>query len=148
MPLTNLFKNSIYYWGFAAAVGYPLVHPLYTAPGRTQVIIGTVGWALSQLTNFAVHAQLAGMRGEEGDTARAPPGGLLFSLVTSPNYTAEVAGWISWSLLSQISGAYVFTLFGLGQMTDWALKKYREYKKTDQGKVYTKGRKAIIPFII
>ena len=148
MPLSNLFKNSLYYWGFAAAVGYPLCHPAFTAPGRTQVLVGAAGWVLSQLTNFAVHAQLAGMRGSEGDNARAPPGGPLFSLVTSPNYTAEVAGWVSWSVLSQIGGAYAFTLFGLLQMTDWSLKKYKDYKKTDEGKLYAKGRKSIIPFII
>ena len=43
MPLANLFKNSVYYWGFAAAVGYPLCHPLYTAPAsQNQVCVGGV----------------------------------------------------------------------------------------------------------
>lgn len=32
MPLFNLFKNSMYYWGFALMVGYPLCHPDYTQP--------------------------------------------------------------------------------------------------------------------
>jgi very-long-chain enoyl-CoA reductase len=38
MPMSNLFKNSIYYWGFAAMVGYPLCSPDYTAPeSKNQV---------------------------------------------------------------------------------------------------------------
>ena len=32
MPLTNLFKNCGYYWGFAAFVSYFVNHPLYTPP--------------------------------------------------------------------------------------------------------------------
>jgi hypothetical protein len=36
MPLSNLFKNCSYYWGFAAFVSYYLNHPLYTPPGVGQ----------------------------------------------------------------------------------------------------------------
>ena len=32
MPIFNLFKNSSYYWGFAAFVSYFVNHPLYTPP--------------------------------------------------------------------------------------------------------------------
>lgn len=148
MPLSNLFKNSMYYWGFAAAVGFPLVHSAYTAPSRNQVLIGAAVWVIAQLANFAVHMQLAGMRGSEGDNARAPPGGPLFALVTSPNYTAEVLGWAAWSGVTQVAGGYAFTLLGLLQMSDWALKKYRGYKDTDEGKAYARSRKAIIPFLL
>lgn len=37
MPLFNIFKNSGYYWGFAAFVAYHVNHPLYTSPGNTQI---------------------------------------------------------------------------------------------------------------
>ena len=39
MPLFNIFKNSGYYWGFAAYVAYFVCHPLYTPPrlGTLQV---------------------------------------------------------------------------------------------------------------
>jgi len=149
MPLANIFKNCGYYWGFAAAVGYPLVHSAYQAPGKAQVAAGLGIWVISQLSNFAVHYQLSTMRSGDGDNDRKPPQGFLFSLVTSPNYTAEVAGWIGWSILSSIAMGYVFTLGGFIQMTEWALKKYKGYLKSgDEGKKYCKGRKAIVPFLV
>jgi very-long-chain enoyl-CoA reductase len=37
MPLSNLFKNCSYYWGFAAFVSYFVNHPLYTSPPEIQV---------------------------------------------------------------------------------------------------------------
>lgn len=146
MPLTNLFKNSAYYWGFAAAVGYPLVHPDFTAPGKQQVALGVALWVVCQLVNFAVHVQLSNMRPKEGSTDRNPPTGFLFSLVSCPNYTAEVLGWVAFSITTQIALAYVFTVVGLLQMTQWALDKHRGYRKNEE---YKKLRtKAIIPFII
>lgn len=38
MPFFNIFKNSIYYWGFALVVGLPLCHPDYSAPANTQQV--------------------------------------------------------------------------------------------------------------
>ena len=149
MPLANIFKNCAYYWSFAALVAFPLVSPGYQAPGKAQVLAGAALWAASQLTNFAVHVQLAGMRSGEGDNARRPPGGPLFSLVTSPNYTAEVLGWAAWSAASSILMGYVFTLVGFLQMAQWALQKYRGYLKDGaEGKAYAKARKAIVPFVL
>ena len=150
MPLFNIFKNCTYYWGFAAFVAYPLVHTAYQAPGKVQVAVGGALWAASQLTNLAVHLQLASMRsGGDGDNARRPPGGFLFSLVTSPNYTAEVLGWVGWSVLSSIAMGYIFTAAGLLQMAQWALKKRAGYFKDGEGgKEYAKGRKAIIPWVL
>ncbi len=133
-------------WGFAAAVAYPLVHPAYTAPSKAKVVAGAAIWALSQAANFAVHVQLAGMRGAEGDTKRAPPGGPLFALVACPNYTAEVLGWVGWSLLSQIGAGYVFTLVGFAQMAEWSLKKLAGYRKDDAA--WARARKAIVPWLL
>ncbi len=146
MPLSNLFKNCTYYWAFTLLVGYPLVHRRYTAPGFVQVVVGVTLWVVSQLVNLAVHLQLAGMRSEEGDDARKPPEGILFSLVTCPNYTAEVLGWVGWSVASNVFMGYCFTLVGLLQMGQWALQKYSGYKKAN--KAYTQGKKAILPFLL
>ncbi|EPY35432.1 enoyl reductase [Angomonas deanei] len=86
MPLRNIFKNSIYYWSFAAFIGYILCHPDYTEPSATQVNIGAVAMVINELLNFAVHYQLSTMRKGDGDTARNVPEGPLFSLVSCPNY--------------------------------------------------------------
>jgi very-long-chain enoyl-CoA reductase len=145
MPLFNLFKNSTYYWGFAAAVGYPLASPLYTAPGKTQVAGFLALWVAAQLTNYLVHAQLSGMRKQEGEKTRSPPKGFLFSLVSCPNYTAEVIGWVAWTGLTQIGMAGLFTIAGLLQMSQWALAKHIDYCD-DFPEI--KKRKAIIPFVL
>lgn len=148
MPLFNLFKNSMYYWGFALGVGYVLCHPDYTAPKDTlQVQLGVALMAVSELVNAAVHVQLSRMRPAEGSDARDAPKGFLFSLVSCPNYTAEVLSWVGFTLATQIAMSGVFTLVGLLQMTQWAVGKHVGYLKSDPA--YKKlGRKAIIPFII
>ncbi|KAF1775897.1 3-oxo-5-alpha-steroid 4-dehydrogenase, C-terminal [Phytophthora cactorum] len=126
MPLRNLFKNCVYYWSFGAVVGYPLCHPLYAGP-------------TSDFLNLCVHVQLRNMRPAEGSKERPIPKGPLFSLVSCPNYTFEVLGWVGFSIFTQVAASY---------MADWALKKHRGYLKT-YGDEYKKlRRKSIIPFIL
>jgi very-long-chain enoyl-CoA reductase len=86
-------------------------------------------------------------RSQEGSKERRAPGGPLFALVSCPNYTAEVLGWVGFSIMTQIAGAYLFTLVGFAQMTQWALQKHVGYIRSDP--TYKKlGRKAIVPFVI
>ena len=47
MPIMNIFKNSVYYWGFAAFVAYNNCHPLYTAPPMSQVYAGLGAFIVS-----------------------------------------------------------------------------------------------------
>ncbi|CEG42382.1 3-oxo-5-alpha-steroid 4 [Plasmopara halstedii] len=149
MPLRNLFKNCSYYWSFGAVVGYPLCHPLYTSPSSiTQITIGVMLMVISEILNFCVHVQLRNMRPAEGSKERPIPKGFLFALVSCPNYTFEVLGWVGFSLFTQVAASYVFTLVGFVQMADWALKKHRGYLKA-YGDEYKKlRRKAIIPFLL
>lgn len=145
MPLMNIVKNSVYYWSFAAVIGYALCHPQYTAPTHGLENIAAAAWALFELGNLLVHLQLGGMRKEEGETTRNVPKGPLFSLVSCPNYTFEVLGWAAFSLGTNLAMSWVFTLVGLAQMTDWALKKHKGYVKADPS---NKKKKSIIPFVI
>ncbi|PVD22725.1 hypothetical protein C0Q70_15981 [Pomacea canaliculata] len=64
MPIRNIFKNSLYYWGFAAFVAYFVNHPLYTPPayGDIQVYGGLAVFALSELGNFSIHLALRSLR--------------------------------------------------------------------------------------
>ena len=145
MPLSNLFKNSMYYWAFAAFMGYFLCHPQYTAPTHGLSTVAAIAWGLFELGNLAVHVQLGGMRKVEGETTRNTPKGPLFSLVSCPNYTFEVLGWVAFSLGSNVLMSWVFTAVGLAQMTEWAIKKHRGYIKADPA---NKKKKAILPFLI
>jgi very-long-chain enoyl-CoA reductase len=148
MPLSNLFKNSFYYWGFALVVGYVLCSPKYT-PNKDEFMfqIGMSLMLVAELINFLVHLQLSMMRPNEGSEKREAPKGVLFSLVSCPNYTAEVLSWVGFSLATKIASSWAFTLVGFLQMTQWALQKHSGYKKSDEN--YKKlGRKAIVPFLI
>ena len=148
MPLFNLFKNSIYYWSFGVAVGYPLCHPDYTAPGSSQVLFGFLLFVIAEVCNGWVHIQFRNMRVAEGSTLRPIPTGVLFTYVSCPNYTFEVLAWVAFSMMTQIAASYVFTLVGLFQMTDWAMKKHKGYLKT-YGKEYKELRRtSIIPFVV
>lgn len=145
MPLKQIFKNSIYYWSFAAFIGYRLCHPKYTAPANfQQSIAGAAFMAVNELLNFAVHLQLSMMRSGDGDTSRKYPGGPLFALVTCPNYFHEVMSWVGFSLGTNIFSSWFFTFMGLLQMTEWSLKKRRGYVKQDPR---LKSKKSIIPFL-
>ncbi|EEY67325.1 3-oxo-5-alpha-steroid 4-dehydrogenase, putative [Phytophthora infestans T30-4] len=149
MPLRNLFKNCIYYWSFGAVVGYPLCHPLYAGPtSDVQVKAGLALMGVSEFLNLCVHVQLRNMRPAEGSKERPIPKGPLFALVSCPNYTFEVLGWVGFSIFTQVAASYVFTVVGFLQMADWALKKHRGYLMT-YGDEYKKlRRKSIIPFFL
>ncbi|KAL4145911.1 hypothetical protein PRNP1_011784 [Phytophthora ramorum] len=149
MPLRNLFKNCLYYWSFGAVVGYPLCHPEYAGPTSTlQVQAGLALMGLAELLNLSVHVQLRNLRPAEGSKERPVPMGPLFALVSCPNYTFEVLGWVGFSLFTQVGASYVFTLVGFLQMADWAVKKHRGYIKTYGDKYKKLRRKAIVPFIL
>ncbi|RLN91550.1 hypothetical protein BBJ28_00010964 [Nothophytophthora sp. Chile5] len=149
MPLRNLFKNCIYYWSFGAVVGYPLCHPQYNGPASAlQVQAGLALFGVSEFLNLCVHVQLRNLRPAEGSKERPVPKGPLFALVSCPNYTFEVLGWVGFSLFTQVAASYVFTVMGFLQMTDWAIKKHRGYLKS-YGDAYKKlRRKAIVPFVV
>lgn len=153
MPIMNLFKNCSYYWGFAFFVGYYVNHPLYTPAlfGDLQIYLGLLGFIVSELGNFSIHIALRNLR-PPGTTERkipkptSNPFTSLFNLVSCPNYTYEIAAWVSFSVMTQALPALLFTLAGGGQMVIWALGKHRNYKK--EFSTYPRGRKSIIPFVI
>ena len=150
MPLSNLFKNCSYYWGFAAYIAYHINHPLYTSPPAAQVLLGLGVFLLCELGNFSIHLLLRDLRPPGTRERRIPfanrnPLSCLQGLVSCPNYTYEVLAWLSFSLMTQCLPAALFTLAGAYQMTLWALGKHRNYKREFAN--YPR-RKAIFPFII
>lgn len=153
MPIMNLFKNCSYYWGFAFYVGYFVNHPLYTPAtwGTVQIYAGLAGFILSELGNLSIHIALRNLRPPGTKERKIPkptsnPFTFLFKLVSCPNYTYEVAAWISFSIMTQTLPAFLFTLAGGFQMLIWAQGKHRNYLKEFPD--YPRSRKAMIPFFI
>eukprot|EP01116_Phalansterium_solitarium_P008440 TRINITY_DN22351_c0_g1_i1.p2 TRINITY_DN22351_c0_g1~~TRINITY_DN22351_c0_g1_i1.p2 ORF type:complete len:333 (+),score=60.70 TRINITY_DN22351_c0_g1_i1:111-1001(+) len=146
MPWTNIFKNSMYYWGAGALVGYFVNHPLFTAPvSETQIWAGAFLMLVSELSNFITHIQLRNLR-PAGTSTRQIPRGFLFELVSCPNYFAEVMSWVGFSLMTQTVAAVLFTLVGFAQMYAWAVKKHKRYHA--EFPTYPKSRTAMIPFFL
>ncbi|XP_052831176.1 very-long-chain enoyl-CoA reductase-like [Octopus bimaculoides] len=152
MPIRNIFKNSFYYWGFAAFVAYYVNHPLYTPPmfGDVQIYGALTGFILAELGNFSIHLAFRNLRPKNSKVRMIPYPGTnpftwLFSLVACPNYTYEYIAWQSFAIMTQCLPAQLFALAGLYQMAVWARAKLSNSRK--EFKNYPKKRKAIIPFI-
>jgi len=150
MPITNLFKNCSYYWGFAAYVSYHVNHPLYTSPIDNQVYAGLAAFLFCELGNLSIHLAFKNLRPAGTKERKIPyptsnPFTGLFSLVSCPNYTYEIGAWVAFTIMTQCIPAGLFTLAGAYQMTVWALGKHRNYRK--EFKDYPR-RKAIFPFIL
>lgn len=153
MPIMNIFRNSSYYWGFAALVAYFVNHPLYTPPafGSLQIYGGLALFIIAELGNLSIHLAFKYMRPAGSKVRKIPfpnsnPFTVLFNLVSCPNYTYEALAWIGFSVMTQCLPAAMFTLCGFYQMTVWAIGKHKNYKKEFSN--YPRGRKSIIPFII
>lgn len=151
MPVRNLFRNSAYYWLFAAYVAYHINHPLYTPPCQTQSYVALAAWTVCELGNFSIHWLLRNLRPAGSKERKVPrptkdPLTGLFNLVSCPNYTYEVGGWLAFTAMTQCIPAGLFALAGFYQMAVWALGKHRAYKKDFSD--YPKGRKAIVPFLL
>jgi very-long-chain enoyl-CoA reductase len=148
MPLSNLFKNCTYYWSFGVVIGYPLCSPNYKSPNEMMVHVGLVIFVLCELGNLICHIMLSNLRSADGSAKRPIPKGFLFNFVACPNYTFEVMSWVGFSIMTNITLSYVFTLVGFIQMSDWAIKKHKDYKKTYEKEYTSLNRKAIIPFVL
>lgn len=151
MPLMNLFKNCSYYWGFTLYVAYHVNHPLYTAPNSMQSHIALAAFIVSELGNFSIHWLLRNLRPAGSKERRIPfptsnPLTAMFNFVSCPNYTYEVAAWLSFTVMTQCLPAGMFAVAGMVQMSIWALAKHRNYKKEFSN--YPKSRRAIIPLIL
>ncbi|XP_057308467.1 probable very-long-chain enoyl-CoA reductase art-1 [Hydractinia symbiolongicarpus] len=153
MPIMNLFKNSIYYWGFTCFIAYFINHPLYTPAsfGDLQVYASLAGFIFCQLGNYSIHVALRNLRPEGTKERKIPmptsnPFTWLLNLVSCPNYTYEIGSWFWFTVLTQTVMSGVFTFAGCFQMVLWAIKKHKNYRR--EFKDYPRKRKAIIPFVI
>lgn len=119
MPLSNVFKNSIYYWGAGLVIGYvgnkvesDTLRSLFNIQPFNFIIMGL--WIICQFGNGYCHYYLANLRTtkiilpkiensyltETPQNKHINPTNFLFTLVCCPNYGFEIIGWFLFSLLS------------------------------------------------
>ncbi|PIL35638.1 hypothetical protein GSI_02367 [Ganoderma sinense ZZ0214-1] len=152
MPLRNIFKNSAHYHLLSGLLlAWSIYSPTFAA--NSPWIRGTVredptflwsclaAFVFAELSNLSTHITLRNLR-PEGTTKRAIPMGYGFGLVSCPNYFFET---LAWTAITVMTGSYA--VVSTYQMTVWALKKHRNYKK-EFGKEYPRNRKAMFPFIL
>jgi very-long-chain enoyl-CoA reductase len=133
--------NSFHYWILFALFN---AIELYLFPsGHTYsqpVIAGIVGaWAFFEFMNFKCHTILGNFRKSPKSKndkeyinlakERQIPYGYGFDIVSCANYFWEALGWIAFSLLTRNYTAYLFTIFSIVQMAQWAKDKHRRYRK-------------------
>lgn len=149
LPFMNLIINCTYYWGlFGFNIGHFVLSPEFvesTAFGKYKIVFIILFFS-AELQNLQCHLHLKNIK-EENKGERAIPTKHGFELVSMANYFWEFLSWLFFSLYVNHPSAYVFCFAGLAIMSNWALKRHQEYKKTF-GTRYPKSRKAIIPFIL
>ena len=135
MPITNLFKNCAYYWGFAAFVSYFVNHPLYTSPPVPMAAALFTLALLCQAANARAHVLLANLRPPGKAGGYAIPRGFPFDVVnvTCANYTFEIYGWILFALATRTFAAVLFIGAGAAQMAVWAAAKHARLRKIFNG---------------
>ncbi|KAI1797184.1 3-oxo-5-alpha-steroid 4-dehydrogenase-domain-containing protein [Ganoderma leucocontextum] len=157
MPLRNIFKNSAHYHLLSGVLlAWSIYSPTFAA--NSPWIRGTIredptflwsclaAFVFAELSNLRTHVTLRNLR-PEGTTKRAIPRGYGFSLVSCPNYFFETLAWTAITVMTGSYAAGIFLVVSASQMTAWALKKHRNYKK-EFGKEYPRNRKAMFPFIL
>lgn len=154
MPAFNIIKNSTHYWLLSGILlGCGVYSPLLGA----AAVKGTIRdnhlyiwscvalWVFAEAMNFHSHVILMNLRPKGTRVRRIPYGGA-FGLVSCPNYFFEVLTWLSITMMTLSLSSLVFLVVSAAQMTIWAIKKHKNYRK-EFGNQYPRQRKIMYPFI-
>ena len=149
MPLFNLFKNCIYYWGiYGLFCGYFLFHKDYNIKFLLWFrYIFVIFFISSEVYNFRCHMILRELKLKNNYKKQIPPEKDGFEYVTCANYFWEFLSWLNFSFFCLHWSVFIFTILGFIQMRSWALKKHKEMCLLF-GDLYPAQRKAFIPFFI
>lgn len=154
MPAFNIIKNSTHYWllsGVLLGIG------VYSPFLSTAAVAGTLRddtvylaacvalWVLSEAGNLWSHLILMNLR-PKGTRVRKIPRGFAFELVSCPNYFFEVTAWAAVTLMTLSLSALIFTIVSTAQMTLWAIKKHKNYRR-EFGSAYPASRKIMYPYV-
>jgi steroid 5-alpha reductase family enzyme len=97
------------------------------------------------LAHVLADRELRRLRRQSGGTYVVPRG-LLFRLVSCPNYLGEMIEWIGWAVATFSLPGLVFALWTAANLVPRALKHHAWYRTTFAD--YPPARKAIIPFVL
>lgn len=145
MPVWNIYKNSIYYWGFGVFCSAWINRPKFPETSKFLLYPALAFMIVMMCCNFRCHLILKHLRIPGSSVVRIPHG-FMFEYVSKPNYFFEVLTWVGFSIIT--GGApcsILFTLAGAKQINEWAVTGHKKYK--EQFPEYPKNRKAWIPFI-
>lgn len=147
MPPFNLFKNCVYYWGFAAIVAWAVNYPgVLPANWSINLVLGAIVFIFGLLCNGKCHLMLKRLR-KPGVSEMQIPRGFLFEYVTKPNYFFEILTWFGFNILTGFTiPGILFNIAGAYQMIVWARQGHAKLRKIFPD--YPKNRKAIFPFIL
>jgi len=132
MPITNLFKNCIYYWMTSIYLSYTTITYNYNIFNINIFIkyIIIFLWFISQILNFNCHYIQSYSR-KNNEYVLLNNG--LFKYVCCPNYSTEIFCWFCFALLSDNYYTFLtritFMSIGFIQMYIWAKKKHIRNKK-------------------
>ena len=150
MPLTNLVKNCVYYWGiFGILCGYTLFNPY----GKDITFLKFPRYLMiafffsAEMYNLKTHIILRDIKIKGKGKKYMPPRTDGFELVTCANYMYEFFAWVCFSAFSLNIFVIFFTICGFLQMKQWALKKHAEMRN-NYGDKYPKHIFAFIPYFI
>jgi very-long-chain enoyl-CoA reductase len=150
VPMADALQEYLYYWGFAAWLGWSVTRAGYACAEGTALMAGVALFAVGELGNLAAHVMLARLRPGRS-SARRIPRGFLFELVSSPNYLFEIVTWVGYALVARTAAAWVFLAAGSFVLTDWSRKRHDAYVKEFDGRdgrqQYPARRKRLIPFV-
>lgn len=112
-------------------------------------------WSIFQLLNLKTHIILRNLRiGKDGKVdpyKRGIPSGFGFDTMLNANYTWEILGWVTYTIMTKSWFSLLFTVMGALPMFVWAKGKKRKllkYYKDDEKKVIMiKKRSMIFPGI-
>lgn len=150
MPISNVFRNSAFYWLMAGLVcAVSVYYPKSFAAVANEPLIDYAGLALflfGETGNALVHLYLASLR-SSGGTERKIPHGYGFALVTCPNYMYEVISWVGVIITSRDITVVAFIAVGISFMYPWAKDKEAAYRKEFPDK-YKKKKYRMLPGLL
>ena len=143
VPITILVTNAFFHYINAEFIGSVQYCQGYYYDPRFIVgaLVFITGFVLNRVADF----QLVCLRKNRSDRDYLIPKGVLFSLISCPNYVGEGLLWLGWAMMTWSLAGLVWWLFMEALLLSRARHAHNWY--TNSFKNYPDHRKALLPFI-